>query len=119
MNRKPNRITLAALGVGAMLFAGCGIALAAPQPDDNAMVQYNDLNLSTQSGVHELADRIKDAAWQVCLNVAPPHATGPSDIANTRCQEEVSREAVNRVNNPALAEMFPAAPPAGDYLMSD
>lgn len=127
MNGKRNRSDTVAplaavVGLGAMMFAGGGIALAASQPNgpnENEVVHYNDLNLATPAGVHELANRIEHAAWEVCMDVVPPGSTGPSNIANTRCQEEVVKEAVDRVNNPALAEMFPTAPPAGDDLTSD
>jgi UrcA family protein len=119
MNSKPNRMAIAMLSLGAMVLAGSGIALAAPQPKDNQVVQYNDLNLGTRAGVHELANRIQDAAWQVCLTVAPPSSTAPGNLANSQCQAEVVKEAVNQVNNPDLAEMFPAAPAAGDDLTSD
>jgi UrcA family protein len=111
----------AALSLGAMVLGASGIVLAAPAPTpaSNEIVHYNDLNLSTPSGVQELASRIQNAAWQVCMDVAPPAATGPSNIANTQCQQTVVKETVDKVNNPALSSMFPAAPTADDNLSSD
>jgi UrcA family protein len=111
----------AALSLGAMVLGASGIALAAPEstPQSNEVVHFNDLNLSTPSGVQELASRIQNAAWQVCMAVAPPSATGPSNIANAQCQQTVVKETVDKVNNPALSSMFPAAPIDEDDLSSD
>ncbi|HEY4339832.1 MAG TPA: UrcA family protein [Steroidobacteraceae bacterium] len=126
MKRKSNRLMTgaplaAALSLGAMVLGASGIVLAAPAstPASNEIVHYNDLNLSTPSGVQELASRIQNAAWQVCMDVAPPAATGPSNIANAQCQQTVVKETVDKVNNPALSSMFPAAPTADDNLSSD
>jgi UrcA family protein len=121
MCRKVNRVRAAALTLGAMIFVGSGIALAAPQsaPQPDEVVRFGDLNLATPAGVHELANRIQTAAWQVCMNVVPPSSTGPGNIANAQCQETLVKETVDKINNPALTEMFPVAPPTGDDLTSD
>ena len=106
----------AALTLGGLMFAGSGIALAQSQPDE--VVHFNDLNLNTPAGVHELASRIETAAWQVCMDVVPPSSTGPGNIAKTRCQETVTKETVDKVNIPALTSMFQAVP-VDDDLTSD
>jgi UrcA family protein len=129
MKRKSNPLMTttapltAALSLGAIVLGASGIALAAPAsaptPHANEVVHFNDLNLSTPSGVRELASRIQSAAWEVCMDVAPPAATGPSNIANAQCQQTVVKETVDKVNNAALSSMFPAAPTADDNLSSD
>jgi UrcA family protein len=107
MNRKLNRLMIAAplaaaVGVGAMLAAGPGRALATPQPE---VVQYGDLNMTTAAGVQELSHRIRNAAWQVCMELTPP-STGPASIDNVRCQDTLVKEAVDQINNPTLTMMF-------------
>ena len=106
----------AALALGGVMCASSGIALAQSQSDE--VVRFNDLNLNTPAGIHELANRIETAAWQVCVDVIPPRSTGPSNIANTRCQEAVTKETVDKVNIPALTSMFEAVP-VDDNLTSD
>ena len=120
MYRKFNSVRkampLAALTLGSIMFAGSGIALAQSQPDE--VVHFNDLNLSTPAGIHELANRIETAAWQVCVDVIPPSSTGPGNLANTRCQQTVTKETVDKVNIPALSSLFQAVP-VDDTLTSD
>ncbi len=118
MNRKPNRpITAApltaALSLGAMMLAGAAVAapLPTPQSRDSVVVQIGDLNTATPAGMQELVNRIRNAAWQVCMDVVPPGDTGPSHVAFVQCQETVTKEAIDTLDNPALSSRFEAALP--------
>ena len=109
MNTKLHRLKTAApaaamVGLGALLFAGAGTALAAPE--SAGVIQYRDLNTQTPAGVQELSDRIHQAAWDYCLKVTPPSAS-PRSIDNLRCQEAVIDEALAKIDNPMLTRMFP------------
>jgi UrcA family protein len=106
--RLTSAVPLAAtLGLGAVMLAGSGLASPTPVPDE--VVQYNDLDTTTAVGVQELASRIQTAAWQACLVAVPPSSTGPSQIANFKCQQDVIKQTVDQINIPALNEMFPNA----------
>jgi UrcA family protein len=109
MNGKLHRLITAApaavaLTVGAMMLAGSGTALAASAPD--AVIQYGDLNTATPVGVQKLADRVRKAAWDYCLqNMSLSEE--PSLIDNLQCREAVIGEALAKINNPMLNQEFP------------
>lgn len=111
MNRKLHRLMSAApaaavLGLGAMICAGSGTALAAPAP--TGVIRYGDLDINTPQGVQELSERIHQAAWDYCLKVDPP-AAAPGEIDNLQCREALIAEALAKINNPVLTRKFPDA----------
>jgi UrcA family protein len=117
MNGKLHRLMSAApagvvLGLGAMMLAGSGTALAASPPDP--VVQYGDLNTGTPAGVQELADRVRKAAWDYCLQDMSM-SEEPSLIYNLQCREAVIGEALAKINNPMLNQKFPGVHAEDDW----
>jgi UrcA family protein len=118
MKGKLHRLMLAAptgvvLGLGAMMVAGAGTALAASAPD-TVVVQYGDLNTGTPAGVQELADRVQKAAWDYCLNTLSL-SEEPSLIDNLQCREAVIGETLAKINNPLLNQKFPGVRAEDDW----
>ena len=98
MTTVASKLVLAVAGLVASVSAFAGTsAFDAP----TASVRYDDLNLSTSSGINTLYRRISAAARQVCPEVYP---RDPSFvIAAHRCQAAAVARAVSQVNNPSLA----------------
>ena len=78
-------------------------AFAAVPADDapSVRVRYDDLNLSTSSGVNTLYRRIASAAREVCPDL---YSRDPRVVlAAQHCQAAAIARAVSEVNNPSLA----------------
>lgn len=89
--------------VSASLLAFSGIAGARSAYDSlqpSAVVQYGDLNLSTEAGISTLNHRLWHAAKMVC----PADGRDVADFIRARaCQADAFNRAVHAVGGPALA----------------
>lgn len=104
------RITFKSKQVGLAMLAGCLLAgslaaqAAAPTYEVPTMVvNYSDLDLSTEDGVHLLYKRISRAADRVC-----PYADSlePARIAYSHaCRDGAIARAVRDINSPQLAAL--------------
>jgi UrcA family protein len=112
MNRMFGRVAVAAslavgLGLSTLALADTEVTVAGRQPNDvYQVVQYGDLDTTTQAGVATLSERIENAAYQVCQVVAPETGTAPSGIDNMKCRNVLVLDTVQRVNNPSLTAMY-------------
>jgi UrcA family protein len=65
------------------------------------IVRYGDLDLSSPAAVRTLYERIRHAAWRVCLE-ADSNASG---IENVKCRQATVDAAVDKVNRSALTAL--------------
>jgi UrcA family protein len=120
MNRKFGRVTVAAslavgLGLSTLALADTEVTVSGRQPNDvYQVVQYGDLDTTTQVGVLALSARIENAAYQVCRVVAPQTNSAPSGIDNVKCRNVLVLDTVQKVNNPGLTAMYAAEVEYGD-----
>jgi len=97
MTTVASKLVLAVAGFVASVSAFAGTAFDAP----SVAVRYDDLNLSTTTGVNTLYHRISAAAREVCPDV---YSRDPNVIlAGRHCQADAIAKAVREVNNPSLA----------------
>ncbi len=96
------RRSLAVAGAFAALTVATTSFAAAPSADaPTVSVRYDDLNLSTSTGVNALYHRISAAARQVCPDVFSRDLAVVA--AGDRCQANAVANAVRDLNNPQLA----------------
>ena len=92
------------------LTLGCAAVCVASDSGDvpHAVVKFGDLNLSSPDGATKLYGRIKGAAKDVCGSF-DTNARDLTDLAavNT-CIHNAVRDAVARVNQPALSAIYNA-----------
>lgn len=106
---KSNRATFGRVAVlmGCLLAGSAGAAQAAPAPEaaPRIVVQYGDLDLTTDAGVSALYQRISAAAAAL---YPIEHTRELGRVAKNRAYREAAIErAVNAVNNPHLLAMLP------------
>jgi UrcA family protein len=96
-----------------LTFAVCGATVfnpaAAGVPDDvlTAPVGYSDLNLNSRSGVAALYRRLRVASDQVC---APFDGRDiERKLRYDQCRRTALKDAVAKVNNPALTAYYARA----------
>jgi UrcA family protein len=84
------------LALAAALAIVPATAIAAPQ---NVEVRYNDLDLSSAKGQHELDKRIDRAARQVCTR----HQITTGSIRSTAVDEDCYHEALGKLKDQLAA----------------
>jgi UrcA family protein len=99
---KPEMGYVAAVCAG--LMALCGVASAGEfnsvSREPSVVVQYGDLDLSSQAGLSTLHKRLSSAAKRVC----PADSHSLADFARAQaCEVESFNRAVQTVGGPALA----------------
>lgn len=95
-------VAVAAISLGSVAVAAHADAVDAPA----RTVHYSDLNLSTQSGVATLYNRIRNAAQLVCGNVDPRRL---DEAASAKaCIDKAVFSSVTAVNNPKLTSEYNA-----------
>jgi len=90
------------LGLASVSHAGTEIQLRADEP--SAVVRYSELDLSSDSSVHALYNRIQDAAWRVCVREVLPDSA-PNIIDNRNCRQTLVDSAVDQIDQPALTAL--------------
>src|ERR1700733_15719359 len=89
----------------AVSFSGLSAA-ADSEPVRTAIVKYNDLNVSSPQGADALYRRIRSEAAKVC---SLPFEDGlQAKIAEAGCTRTAIRDAVIKVNEPALFNVYNA-----------
>jgi UrcA family protein len=111
LTTRSNRFTSGRLAVlaGCLLAGTLSVAQAAPpaaaaHPVRTIVVNYSDLNLSTDEGTFALYQRISTAARRVCP-LDDTRALAQS-IASDACRAAAVARAVAAVNSPQLAALY-------------
>ena len=82
-----------------MLSVGTGLA---ESPTEGAVIQFRDLDLSTDAGVDAVYGRIKTAAWRVCFR-AISNSGGIDQQARLRiCYADAVADAVHHISQDRL-----------------
>src|ERR1700742_67815 len=99
---------VAASAAAAMASAATPVANVSYSSDNvpSIAVRYDDLNLSTEQGTRQLYQRIKSAAREVCPVALSRDLTAIA--SSEHCQSKAIAQAVQAVNNPALASIHAA-----------
>jgi UrcA family protein len=82
-------------------------ALAAPRDSQSRIVSYDDLDLSTATGVNALHRRLGHAANQICLDASGP---APAASVGAECRAEAWRNARAKAKS-VIARQQPTAEP--------
>ena len=100
MNR-PLAFLLSLLVAAVTVSSACG----APADSQSRIVAYDDLDLSTPSGVKALNRRLGDAANQICLDASGP---APAASVGSACRADAWRIARLQAEN-AIARQQPTS----------
>ena len=100
---------VAATVLGTLAF-GCAAVCTAGDNGDvpQAVVKFRDLNLSSPDGAAALYGRIKVAAHDVCRSLGTDIRDLPVMSAHDTCVHIAVRNAVAKVNQPALSAIYNA-----------
>jgi UrcA family protein len=93
-------------GVLAAAVAGFAPVQAANVASPAVSVRYADLDVATVDGAAVLLERIEAAASDVCARLIPGGLDQVSRAKRLRCARKSIAEAVARVNQPVLAEVY-------------
>lgn len=103
-----NKMTLATLAVLTTLAfnsqAEAQDKTAAANGYPSVRVQYGDLDLSTVAGAGALYERIRNAAWRVCIRTIPG-GNGPFGIERGNCVRFLVDVTVKDVNSATLTAL--------------
>ena len=102
-------ITRAAILVITALSAAlwANTALAGP-PTLNTVVQYHDLDLSTEAGVQALYERIKTAAKRMCFHQTVGQSVIDKGAVYVACYKEAVANVVKQIGQARLAAIHRA-----------
>ena len=102
------RLVIAAV-LGPLAFGCAAVCIAGDHGDvPHATVKFGDLNLSTPDGAAALYGRIKVAAYDVCGAFDTDNRDQPDLIGLNTCVHNAVRNAVAKVNHPALSAIYNA-----------
>lgn len=92
------------------LALGCAAVCSAGDIGDvpHAAVKFGDLDLSSPVGAAALYGRIKAAAYDVCASFDTDSRDQIDLLGLDRCVHEAVRDAVVKVNQPALSAIYNA-----------
>ena len=107
------RIAMAMMicGMAGAAFIGAASAATAADEAPSITVRYNPQSLDTESGAHQLYNRLIQAAAEVC----PQSSESPRWISERvrECRAQAVARAVFQVNNPRLASVHATSSKSG------
>jgi len=83
------------------------LAFAAP-PTSSTVVQYRELDLSTEAGVQALYERIKTAASQLCWHETVGHSVIDKEALYLDCYKEAVANGVTQIGQARLTAIHRA-----------
>jgi UrcA family protein len=99
--------TFASILVGVAILSGVNAGAALQGDVPTTTVRYDDLNLSSSTGVHALYARLTNAAGRVCNTSA-----GTRELArlqrDRQCAASALARSVQELNHPRLNELYRA-----------
>ena len=99
MNTKLNTTLSAFSLIAALALSATGYAQSPSAAAPSVTLRYSELDLLSATGAHTLYQRIQNAAFHVCRQVAPV------GIDNVKCRRTLIDAAVADVNAPALTAL--------------
>ena len=95
--------------LGSLAFGGAAVGIAGDNGDvPHAAVKFGDLNLSAPDDAAALYGRIKVAAYDVCGSFDTDNHDQPDLLGLNTCVHNAVRNAVAKVNQPALSAIYNA-----------
>lgn len=101
-------ITSTALIVAVLSLPRWADTALAGSPPESTVIQYRDLDLSTDAGVRALYERIKRAAHHVCFVETSAHPGIDQQALYSACYQDAVADAVKQLGQERLAALHRA-----------